>query len=69
MTVIEFGAHTRMTPEQALALASREEWEHVIILGYHKEFPNEIVSRSSSMNRETALWLLESAKLHALGSL
>lgn len=68
MSVIELGAHDRMTPEQVLALCVREQWEKVIICGYHKD-DNTLVVRSSHMTRETAFWIAEHLKLHALDSL
>jgi hypothetical protein len=64
---IELGPHERMTPEQALAIASREEWTDVIICGFHKDSGEEIVVRSSHVTREFALWILEHARLWILG--
>jgi len=64
--VVEFGPHTRMTPEEALTLCSREEWDEVIIIGYRKDSP-DFATRSSHMSRECALWLVEHAKMHVLG--
>ena len=64
--VVELGAHDNMTCEEALALASREEWDEVMIVGYHKGDPSLVV-RSSAMKRRDAVWLAEFAKLHAMG--
>ena len=66
MSVVKvFPAHSRMTVEQALGSLSHLELTKVLIVGYTLE--NNLVIRSSNMPRETALWLLEKAKLHALG--
>lgn len=64
--VVELGPRTNMTTEEALAIASREEWSEVLICGYHKD-SGELVVRSSKMNRADALWLVESTKLHCMG--
>lgn len=66
--VIDLGPHSRMTPEQALAYAAREKWDKVIICGFH-EGEVELVVRSSSMNREVALWIAVHLKLWILGPL
>ena len=63
--VVSMGAHDNMTPEQALTLSAREDWEKVIIVGFHKA-DNELIVRSSAMSRESASWILDHAKLHAL---
>lgn len=63
--VIELGAHERMTPEEALAKCSREEWEQVIIIGFHRDH-NGLIVRSSHMSLEAALWIIENAKLHVM---
>lgn len=68
MSVVELGPHARMTPEEALAEASREPWENVMIVGFHKDH-GPIVVRSSHMTREVALWIIEHAKLHVLDQL
>lgn len=68
MSVIDLGPHERMTPEQVLAYAAREEWEHVVICGFHKD--GETISvRSSHMTREFALWIVEHTKLHVMDRL
>ena len=64
--VVELGAHAHMTPEQALGLCAREEWDQVIIVGYHKGDPSFVV-RSSHLTRAEAVFLLEQARLHSLG--
>lgn len=63
--IIELGPHSNMTPEQALAGSLREDWETVVIIGYHVD-SDEFAMRSSHMNRETVLWLAEQLKLHVL---
>lgn len=68
MSVVELGAHGNMTPEQALASASREKWENVVIVGFQAD-NGDLVVRSSHMPREFALWIIEHAKLHAMGRL
>lgn len=67
--VIELGAHANMTPQEALTLAAREEWTNVIIAGYHKDDRGKMILRSSAMPRQDALWILEHAKLVAMGVL
>ena len=64
--VVRLGPHNRMTPEEALAEVSAEEWDEVLIVGFHKG-DDEISVRTSHMTRELALWLVEHAKLHVLG--
>ena len=68
MSVVDLGPHERMTPEQALAQAARENWRDVIICGFHKD-DETIVVRSSNVTREFALWIMEHAKLHILDRL
>jgi hypothetical protein len=63
--VIDLGPHDNMTPEQALAVASREEWEGVIVLGYQPD-SDALILRSSHMTREQALWIVEHARLRVL---
>lgn len=66
MTVVKaFPAHSRLTVQQALGVASELELTDVLLVGYNEE--GALVIRSSEMTRETALWLLEKAKLHTLG--
>jgi hypothetical protein len=64
--VIHLGPHERMTPEQALAVAAGEPWEHVIICGFHRD-DGGIVVRSSHISREFSLWIAEHLKMHILG--
>ena len=66
--VIELGAHPRMSNEQALEYAARQEWDSVMILGYRKG-ENDFCTLSGKMTREEALWLLEHAKLHVMNRL
>lgn len=66
--VIELGPHERMTIAEAFAAAGREDWEDVLICGFHKDC-GELVVRSSHMSREFFLWIAEHLKLHILGRL
>jgi hypothetical protein len=68
MSVIDLGPHERMSPEQALASASREKWEDLIICGFH-EGSDDFTVRSSHMSREFCLWIAEHLKLHAMNRL
>lgn len=65
--VTELGPHTKMTPEQVLAYASRCQWEKIIITGYYLD--GEFATLSSQMTRETANWLCDNMKLHILDRL
>lgn len=58
--------HVNMTPKEALSYALKEDWEDVIIIGYHKD-RDGLVSRSSNMSRQEALWIIEFAKRQAMG--
>jgi hypothetical protein len=55
--IIELGAHTRMTPGQALGLMQREEPKSVLILFMGAD--EKIGIRSSAMSNKDALWLIE----------
>jgi hypothetical protein len=66
--VVSLPTHNRMTPQEALALSSREQWENVLICGFHVD-NGELIIRSSHMTREFALWITEHLKLHVLGRL
>lgn len=54
---------TKMSPIEALAMASREEWSDIIIIGYQND---EFVIKSSAMTRKDALWLAKQAELNIL---
>ena len=41
------------------------DWDQVMAIGYDKD--GDLMICSSKMSRKDALWLLEQAKLHALG--
>lgn len=64
--VVELNPHERMTPEEALAKCSREEWDKIVIVGFHHG-NNELIVRSSHISRETALWIIEHTRMHVLG--
>mgnify|MGYP001617988757 CR=1 FL=1 len=66
--VVHLGPHERMTPEQALAVASQEEWDDVIVCGFHKD-DSSLVLRSSHMTREFGLWIIEHVKLKIMDRL
>ncbi|PWJ88378.1 hypothetical protein C8D77_111101 [Mesorhizobium loti] len=66
--VVELGPHNKMTPEEALAYSSRESWDQVIIVGFHKD-DDDFVVQSSHMSREFALWIAEHLKLHVMDRL
>ena len=63
--VVELGPHTKMTPEQALAYSAREDWESVVIVGFHKD-NEQLMVRSSALSREACLWIAEHLKMHVL---
>lgn len=65
--VIELGPHCKMSPEEVLALASRYQWETVLIVGYYQG--GEFATLSSRMTRETANWLIDHCKLHVMDRL
>lgn len=62
--VVELGAHTRMTVDQALRLVQRESPSEVLIISVGSDGSFSV--RSSAMSRKDALWLLELAKDHTL---
>jgi hypothetical protein len=64
--VVRLAPHEKMRPVEALACSSAEEWEAVIICGYHPGDDGLIV-RSSAMTREQALWIIEHCRAHVLG--
>lgn len=66
MSIVELGPHDKMTPEQALAVAAREPWEHVLVVGFHQG-EETLTLRSSHMTREFALWITEHLKMRVLG--
>ena len=68
--VRELPASTTMTPKQALlsalGFAENDNLTEVVIVGYDKD--GDLLVRSSRMNRESALWLAEMLRQHALGA-
>jgi len=52
-----------MRPDEALALASREDWSDILIIGYQND---QFAYRSSTMTRKDALWLVKQAELDVL---
>lgn len=62
--VVELGPHERMSVDDALEVAKREQHEKVLILC---ESENDLFIRSNSMSRAESLWLLEKARLRVLG--
>lgn len=65
--IIELGAHTRMSAEDALAHCHRQhhEYSDVIVIGYDAQ-DGSLLIRSSSMLRKDALWMLEIGRLRAI---
>lgn len=63
--VVDLGPHCRMTVDETLDLCKRDNMTDVIVVGYDAD--DEVVIRSSKMSRADAVYLLEQAKLHALG--
>jgi hypothetical protein len=66
--VVDLGAHSNMTPAEAMAVAERRPWEKIIIIGFTEDSKG-VVYFSSHMQRETALWIIEHAKLHVMDRL
>ncbi|MEC9268496.1 MAG: hypothetical protein VX464_20725 [Pseudomonadota bacterium] len=62
--------HDNLSVSEVLEFASRtsEDLTDVIVVGYDSE-DGRVVIRSSRMTRAEALFLLEHAKLHAMGRL
>lgn len=59
--VIELGPHERMTPEEAIAEAAKNNWEDVVILGFERGNEN-LTIMSSRMSREWANWIADHFK-------
>jgi hypothetical protein len=66
--IVDLGAHTNMTPEEALAVAQRRPWQKVLIIGFTED-SDGLVVMSSHMHRESALWIIKHAELHAMDRL
>lgn len=66
--IVDLGAHINMTPTEALAVAGRKDWRKVMIIGF-VEGSEGLVSLSSHMTRESALWIIEHAKLYIMDRL
>ena len=60
-------ASSSFNPDQALASAAQLNPQGVLVVGYDED--GHFFIRSSSMTREQGLWLIEWAKMHALGLL
>jgi len=54
-----------MSVEQVKKAVQTEDWENMIVIGYHKD-DDDFVSRCSEMSRQDALWLTEQLKRHVL---
>lgn len=63
--VVELGPRSNMTPEEALALCSREQWKEVLIIGFDEN--DDFRARSSNMTRRDALWASEMLRNWAIG--
>lgn len=55
-----------MPPKKLLREMAARDFTEVIIIGYEN---GDMIVRSSSMTHESANWLLDKAKMHALGYL
>ena len=66
--VIDLGAHTNMSPTEALEVAKRRPWEQVMVIGFTEDSDSLVVC-SSRMTREQALWIVKHAELHAMDRL
>lgn len=64
-TLIELGAHERMTVSEALELVKREDPKEVLIIFTDHE--DNLGVRSSEISNKDALWLLEMAKMNLFG--
>lgn len=65
--VIVLAAHDRMSVEQCLASAVRDQgnWESVMVIAGDKD--GNLIIRSSGMSRKDALWMSMMASENALG--
>ena len=54
-----------MTIKQVQQAVQSEDWENMIVIGYHKD-RDDFVTRCSEMSRQDALWLTEQLKKHVL---
>ena len=66
--VHDLGAHNNMKPDEVFAVAERRPWEQVMVIGFAEDSQG-LVSFSSRMTREQALWIIEHAKLHVMDRL
>ncbi len=58
--------NSHYTVEQALSLASKMNWERVLVVGFLKD-SDELCVVPSDQTSEEALWLAEHLKLQLLG--
>lgn len=58
---------SNMSVEQVKKRIISEDWSNLLVVGYHKDTGCDLITRSSEMSKQDALWLLESAKLHVFG--
>lgn len=66
--IYDLGANENMTPTEARAVAARKPWEDVIIIGFTED-SRDVVVVSSRVDRSTANWIVDHAKLHVLDRL
>ena len=59
--IISIGGHSKMTPAEALDVASRIDWENIVIIGSDEN--ENYVLHCSEMTRAQILYFLETAKL------
>ncbi|HEX2581246.1 MAG TPA: hypothetical protein VHL08_04650 [Dongiaceae bacterium] len=63
--IVDFPVTDSLKPEQALAIAAKQQWQQFIGLGFTADGEMEIIN--SEMTAERALWLLSWAKRWAMG--
>jgi hypothetical protein len=62
--IVSIGGHSRMTPTEALDVATRVEWENVIVIGCDQDENYKL--HCSDMTRAQILYYLETAKLDVM---
>lgn len=63
--VHELLAKDKMTVDEAFAVAQREQFNDVIVIGYDKD--GDFLVTSSHVSNKDALYLLKLAELHIMG--
>lgn len=65
--LIDLGGHHQMTPVEALAVASREKWHHVMVIGF-REGDEGVTVHHSEMSLAVALFILRLADAQTFDS-